>query len=715
MVRGLLIGGLTALLAVGISLVYRANRIINFAQADLGGVPAVLAVLLIVSKGWPYPLAMLAGLAAGVVLGAIVEIVIVRWFFNAPRLILTTVTIFLILPLAGGELVLPSVFHVKIPPQNFASPFDFSFKINPVVFHGNDVLAMVMIPTLLIALALFFRYTNIGIAVRASAESSDRASLLGVPVKRINTIVWMMASLLATIALILRAGVVGLPIGSALGYPILVRALAAAVIGKMEKLPTIFVASLGIGVLEQAVVWHTRRGLLVDPILFVVIIGALLVQRRNAASRTEDQAMSSWQAAQEVRGIPRELASIPEVVWGRRLVLGALGVFALVLPPLLGEGRTNLAAALLIFSIVAISVVVLSGWAGQVSLGQFAFAGVGAATGSYMTLHWRWDLSIVLVVAGIAGAAMAMLIGLPALRIRGLFLAVATLSFALAMSSWGLNADFVHWVPTSSERIARPNLFGRVALNTEARYYYLCLAAFLLAIVAVRGLRRSRTGRVLIGVRENERGAQAFGINLVRAKLTGFAIAGFLAAFAGALFVHQQQNLLLTSYLPEASVSVFTMSVIGGLGSVPGAVLGAVYVLGFTWFRAFFPPGIRSFVALVGSGVGAIVILAFLPGGLGSLVFNFRDRMLRRVAIRRSIIVPSLFADMSADSAFAPSASKVELAAEAEADAQVDFGDVVARVEGAAVATDLAPEEFAELEELPELETVPRRRARARR
>ena len=259
--------------------------------------PRCSPCLLIVSKHWPYPLAMLAGLAAGLLLGAIVEIVIVRWFFNAPRLILTTVTIFLILPLAGGELALPSVFHVKIPPQNFASPFDFTFRINPIVFHGNDILAMVMIPTLLIGLALFFRYTNTGIAVRAISESSDRASLLGVPVKRINTVVWMMASLLATIALILRAGVVGLPIGSALGYPILVRALAAAVIGKMEKLPTIFVASLGIGVLEQAVVWHTRRGLLVDPILFVVIIGALLVQRRNAASRTEDQAMSSWQAA----------------------------------------------------------------------------------------------------------------------------------------------------------------------------------------------------------------------------------------------------------------------------------------------------------------------------------------------------------------------------------------------------------------------------------
>jgi len=704
-VRGMLIGGLTAMLAIGISLVYRANRVINFAQADLGGVPATLAVLLIVSKGWPYPLAMGAGLLAGIALGAVFELLIVRRFFRAPRLILTAVTVFMLPLLVVGEAGLPTVFHLKTPPQNFKSPFGWTFHIGLIIFHGNDVLAMVTIPIVIAALAAFFRYTNIGIAVRASSESADRASLLGVPVKRINTIVWMIASTLATIALILRAGVVGLPIGSALGYPILVRALAAAIIGRMEKLPTIFIASLGIGVIEQSVVWSTRRGLLVDPILFVVIIGALLVQRRNASARTEDQAMSSWTAAKEVRSVPRELAHLPEVRWGQLAFKAILVVVALGAPFVLGEGRTNLAAALLIFSIVAVSLVVLSGWAGLVSLGQFAFVGVGGAVGAYLTLQRGWDLSLVLVASGLVGAVIAVIIGLPALRIRGLFLAVATLSFALAMASYGLNSEFVHWVPTSSERIERPALFGRIALNTEARYYFLCLACLVLALYAVKGLRQSRTGRVLIAVRENERGAQSFGINITRAKLTAFALSGFLAAFAGALYVHLQQNLLLTSYTPQASVEVFLMVVIGGLGSVPGAILGATYVQSLSWFRNVFPAGIRPFLGLLGSGLGAVVVLMFFPEGLGALVYRLRDRILKLIADRRGIVVPSLLADLRVEAD--DEASSLPEAAD------VDFGSVVSAVEGAVVAEEA--EEVAgphELDLVEQPEPLPRRRAR---
>src|SRR5205814_6626406 len=113
------------------------------------------------------------------------------------------------------------------------------FPINPIVCHGNAVVAMIIIPLVLIGLTAFFRYTDIGIAIRASAESADRASLLGVPVKRVNTVVWVLATLLAFIGLFLRAGVVGLPIGGALGLAILARALGAAVIGRRERLRTV--------------------------------------------------------------------------------------------------------------------------------------------------------------------------------------------------------------------------------------------------------------------------------------------------------------------------------------------------------------------------------------------------------------------------------------------------------------------------------------------
>lgn len=635
LVQGIVVGGLTALIAFGLSMVYRANRIINFAQGDLGALPAVLAVLLIVGPRWPYFVAMPIGILAGLVLGGLVEFLFIRRFFKAPRLVLTVVTIGVAQLLAGFGLLLPKAFDLTIPPQSFPSPFDFSFTIHPIVFRGNDIIAMLAVPLAIGGIAAFFRYTNVGIAIRASAEGADRAALLGIPVKRIQTVVWMVAAVLSTVAMLLRAGIVGLPIGSVLGPEILLRALAAGVIGRMERMSTMLVASLAIGIVEQAVVWHTGKGVLVAPVLFAVILGALLVQRRQKDESAEEQ--SSWQATSAVRPIPRELARLPEVrntVWGLRWA----GVGALLLLPLaLSGSQVNLVAAILIYAMVGTSLVVLTGWAGQVSLGQMAFVGAGAAVAGAITSRVGWDLWVSILLAGLAGALVALLIGLPALRIRGLYLAVTTLAFALTASHYLLNRSyFSSWLPT--DRVPRPLLFGRISVESEVRYYYLTVVVFLGVLAAVKRVRGSRTGRVLISTRDNERASESFGINLTRAKLTAFGLSGFLAAVAGALFVHHQQALDQGVYFPAESLVVFSMVVIGGLGSIPGAVVGAFYVRGVTWFL---PPAFRFFT----NGFGLVIVLLLLPGGLGSLVYQLRDILLRRVAARRGILVPSLVAD----------------------------------------------------------------------
>jgi branched-chain amino acid transport system permease protein len=648
LLKGMVIGGLYSMIALGLALVYRANRIINFAQGDLGGAPAALAILLIVSKGWPYPLAIITGLAAGLTLGIVLEFVVIRRFSKAPRLILTVVTIGLSSILAIGEIGLPSAFNVNIPPQNFPSPFNFSFAFRSVQFQGNDLLAMLAVPLVIGALAWFLNRTNMGVAIRACAESSDRASLLGVPVKRVNMVVWGVAALLATTALILRAGVVGLPLGSALGLSVLLRTLAAAAIGRMEKMPTIVAASVLFGVVEQAVVWHTGSSDMVDLVSFIVIIGALIVQRTHLASRAEEAALSTWTALREVRPVPPELGRLPEVIWAKRALAGVIGIVVVVLPFVIGEARTDLASTLTVFMIVGLSLLVLAGWAGQISLGQFAFVGVGTTVGAWMTLHWTIDLMLNLVLAGIVGAAVAVVIGVPALRIRGLFLAVATLGFTQACSSYFLNYTHFSWIPTQGERLVRLPLFGRVALDTETRYYFFCLTILIAATLAVRGLRRSRIGRVLVAVRENERGVQAYGVNVTRAKLTAFAISGFLAAMAGVLLVHLQYALYPGGVDPVSSLKAFEMVVIGGLGSIPGIFAGAIFVEGLSWFRTSFPTSVRPLVELAGSGVGLIIILMFLPGGVGSLVYKVRDRLLRRLANNKGIIVPSLLADADA-------------------------------------------------------------------
>ncbi len=636
LVQGTIIGGLTALIAFGIALIYRSNRIINFAQGDLGAAPAVLTVLLIVGPGLPYFLALPIGIAAAIALGALVEVIIIRRFFAAPRLILTVVTLALIQLLAGLGLILPSFFDITTPPQSFPSPFDFSFTIAPIVFRGNDVIAMLAVPLVIAGLFVFFRYTNMGIAVRASAESSDRALLLGVPVKRVQMIVWIIASVLATLAIFMRAGIVGLPIGSVLGPAILLRALAAAVIGRMERLPTIFFGAVGLGIIEQSIVWHTGRALLAAPVLFAVVMAALLVQRRGIASRTDEG--STWQSIKDVRPIPRELKHLPEVKFGLKAPAVLIGLFLLVLPVLVGESRVNLVAVIAIFAIIGVSLVILTGWAGQISLGQIAFVGIGAAVGGSVTSRLGWDMGVAMVIAGLAGALVAVLIGIPALRIKGFFLAVATLAFAQATASYFLSQEFFGWWLPSG-RITRQPLFGLIAIDTEVRYYYFTLACLAIALLMARGIRESRTGRILIGVRENERAAQAFGVNVTAAKLTAFAVSGFLAAFAGSLFVHHQQGLGITAFAPEESLTAFVMIVVGGLASLPGALIGAFFVRGVTYFM----PQEMSFFT---SGVGLIIILWLLPGGLGSLMYQARDGILRQVAIRRRIIVPSLFADV---------------------------------------------------------------------
>jgi branched-chain amino acid transport system permease protein len=645
LVQGMVIGGLTALIAFGIALIYRANRIVNFAQGELGGVPASLAVLLIVGPGLPYALALPIGVAAAIVLGGLVEFLFIRRFFKAPRLVLTVVTIALSLLLAVGGILLPRAFNITTPPQSFPSPFDWSFAIGQTIFRGNDIIAMLAVPAVIVALAAFFRYTNVGIAVRASAENADRAFLLGIPVKRIQTVVWIVATVLSSVAIFMRAGIVGLPIGRVLGPSILVRALAAAVIARMERLPTIFGASLLLGVIESAIIFHTGRGVIADPILFMIIVGALLFQRRRDTARADEG--SSWQAAAETRPIPPELRRVAEILWGRRGLYGAVIAFTLLLPAIMSDSQINLAAVIVISAIVCLSLVVLTGWAGPVSLGQVAFMGIGAAIGGYLTSHLHWDLSLAIIGAGVSGAVAATIIGLPALRIRGLFLAVVTLAFALATSSYLLNQEFVSWLPV--ERFERPLLFARISVASETRYYYFALAGLLLAIAAVRGLRNSRTGRVLIAIRENERAAQAYGVGAVKAKLTAFAISGFIAAFAGALFVHHQQNLGIQAYAVERNFEFFIMAVVGGIGSVPGAILGAVFVQGIQYFRNLFPDSIRNLLGLLTGPLGVIIVLMLAPGGLAQILFRTRDSILRWVADRRRILVPSLVADRRSD------------------------------------------------------------------
>ncbi|MBW3668147.1 MAG: ABC transporter permease [Actinobacteria bacterium] len=640
---GVVLGSLNALVAMGLVLVYRANRIINFAQGDLGAVAAVLAVSLIVGWRVPFFLALAIGFVAAVVLGAVVEVLIIRRFASAPRLILTVVTIALSSVLAWGQLAIPTFFGYQTAPQDFRVPFNFTFDWFPVVFSAAHLLVLIAVPLIAGGLAAFFRFTRTGIAVRAAAESADRAALLGIPVKRVFMLVWILAATLSGAAVLLRTPIVGVSIGTVLGPAILLRALASAVIARMENLPIAFGAAVVLGVLEQSVQWSTGRTLIVDAVLFAIILTALLFQRNARLGRAEDAGTSSWTAAREVRPVPRELRTVPLVRWGTFALSAGLLCLLVFAPLFMNGSKVNLLGAGLAFAIICVSLVVLTGWAGQISLGQLAFGAFGAAVAGTMAQN-GWHLFACLLAGGAVGGVVAIAIGIPALRIRGPFLAVTTLAFALATGSFFINREFFPWLVPDG-RITRPVLFGKFDLESEWAYYYVLLGLLVLVLASVASFRNSRAGRVLVATRDNVRAAQSYGVNPVRARLTAFAFSGSIAGIGGAALAFHQHTVPGLTLDVTASISVFIMVVIGGLGSVPGALVGAAYYTFLNYSPLTRLPASR----LLGSGFGVLMILLFLRRGLGGAMYDLRDDILRRIARAKGIVVPSLLADVRTD------------------------------------------------------------------
>ena len=635
-VRGVVLGLLIALLAMGMALVYRANRVINFAQADLGFVPTSLAVGLIVFSGLPYLFGFGVGLVAAVALGAIVELAFVRRFAKASRLVLTVATIGITQLLAVLALLIPQMWDQSAASQRVPPPLDWKVTIGTFILSANDLIALIVAPLAMIGVAVFLGATRLGTAIRGSAERSERALMLGIPVAWLSTLVWAIAAGLSFLALFLRAGILGVPLGAALSLSTLVLALAALVIGRLRHLPTVATAAVALGILEYGVAWNASSPLLVTPIVGAAVLVALLLQRRQYGRADRDEA-AAWRLADEVRPLEPWVGRLPLVRLLRWSTATLILLGLVLIPLLLRTDQIIKATAVAVFAVIGLSLVVLSGWAGQISLGQMAFVAIGAAVSGKCTISWNVDMSLSLLLGGAAGAAAALIVGLPALRLRGLYLAVTTLVFALAVNSWLLNRQFFDWVP--QERIERLPLFGRIDVSTPNRFYVYTLVVLALVYVALRGVRHSRTGRAIVALRENELAAQAFSVSPIPVKLTAFTISGFVAGVAGGLFVHLSQSFDLTSYGAGASLDVFTAAVVGGLGSLFGGVLGAVFLRGSQWFIT--APEWR----LLSSALGVLIVLLIIPGGLASLVIKIRDWYVGVVVRRRSPHDPTFLPD----------------------------------------------------------------------
>ncbi len=622
-VIGAVLGSATGLAAVGVILVWRANRVVNFAAGALGGAAGLSALQLFLTWQWPYPVAIVTATVAGFLLGALVEVLIIRRFAQAPRLVLTVATIGLAQLLGGLELEVPKrLFSVEtVVLGAFETPLTSTrFELGPVIVTGDHLLVAAVVPVVVAALAWFLKRSLAGTAIRAASENTDRARLLGVPVRNLTTVVWALAGALAALTFVLRAPFLGATPSAIAGPAVMLPALAAAVVARMESMPVAFGAAVGLGVVDQIVRWNTSSPELVDVVLLVVIVAALLL-RRGTRSRAHD-ADGGWRDAELIRPLAPEVASLRTVRWSKHLGLALLVAAAVVVPMLVGPGTANSLSIMTIWGLVAVSLVVLTGWGGQISLGQFALVGVGAIVAGNLVSRWNVDLFITLAVASAAGALAALLLGLPALRIRGPFLAVVTLAFAVVLDGYVLNPNvFPELIP---QDVDRPLLWGRVDLEDERSMLWFCLAALALGIALARGVRRSRSGRLLIAARDNAKAAEAASVSTRWVTLSGFVFSGVLTGLAGGLHVLLLHGARVGSYQPVQSVEVFSMATIGGLGSIGGAVSGAAGMRGMQ--------DLDATIRLVVAGVGVLLVLWLIPSGLAGLAARLRDRLVAPIA-----------------------------------------------------------------------------------
>ncbi|HVJ96689.1 MAG TPA: ABC transporter, partial [Acidimicrobiia bacterium] len=636
---GVVFGLIYAVFAAGFVLVYRATGVLNFAQGEIGAFGVAIFSLFHVQYGVPYWLAFAFAVAATGVIGMVIELSVIRRLFNSPRLVVLIATVGVAQLLLFLRISLPRIEGGGAFPLPFTGEWELTSSL---ILRPRDILVLLVAPAAIVALGLFMTKTPFGLAVRASASNSDTARVFGISVKRTSTTVWTIAALFAAVTGILVAPLLSITPGNivaaasvAIGPSLLLRALVVALIARMYSLPMCIVGGIAVGVFEAIVFANVdaRNQSIVDLYLFVAALILVMFVVRN---RRDD---TGWSLSAQVKPIPERLRSLWYV---RRLPLigfGVLFAFLAILPLFLTQfSQEFLWTEIIIYALIAMSITPLAGWAGQLSLGQFAFVGLGALTmvvvteGHDIPVPFNlWDMSFELgwlpavAVSVAVGTIAALIIGIPALRVRGLFLAVITLAFAVMCSNWLFRARVFTGSKfgTNTPRLDPPTIAG-IDFSVRRNLYYLCLAVLILTTLVVARLRRTGIGRSMIAVRDNEDMASASTVAASRIKVMSFGISGGIAALGGCLLITLREQVTPTqAFGPEESLRVVATAVIGGLGSIAGPIIGALWVRGLPVLFSDTPQ-----VRLFTSSIGLLILLMYFPGGLIQIMYKIRDAIL---------------------------------------------------------------------------------------
>ncbi len=618
---GLANGAVFASLALGLVITYRSSGVINFAtgaialfgayeyaflrQGQLFDPIPGLAVSLNVGSNWPFPAALIAALALSALLGLLLYVLIFRPLRTAPPVARAVASIGVVVALTAliAERLGTSAVNVSaIFPTR-------TYSIGTAHVSGDRLWFAVTVVAVAVVLSLAYKFTRFGLHTRAAAESEKGAFLSGISPNRIAASNWMISSAVAGLAGILIAPIV--PLVPTAYTLFIIPALAAAIIGRFQYMIWAVVAGLAIGMIQSEMTyvqaqnsWLPSSGLPeLIPLLLIIIV--LVIRAKPLPSRG---AVIQQTLGRAPRPGP---ITIPAVAWT------AAGVVALV--ALSGAWRAALLTSL-IFGVISLSLVVVTGYAGQVSFAQLTLAGVAGFILSPLTESWGIPFPVAPILAALVATGIGVLVGLPALRVRGLPFAVVTLALAVTIEAiWFTNTDFIS---ASGLNIKGPTIFGvNLGIGTGTAYPRLgfCLMALttlVLVAVGVAKLRTSRLGSAMLAVRANERSAAAAGINVVRTKLVAFALAAFIAGIGGSLLAYKQGNVTSDAFDTILGLAVFATAYVAGITSVSGGILagilgagGIVYLATERWLH------LGGWYAVV-TGVGLILTVVLNPEGI---------------------------------------------------------------------------------------------------
>jgi ABC-type branched-subunit amino acid transport system ATPase component/branched-subunit amino acid ABC-type transport system permease component len=646
---GLGLGAIYALPAQGIVLVYRSSGVINFAQGAIGVAAAYVEWELQFRHGQSYVTSVVVAVAFAAAIGLFMQTVMMQRLRFATPTIKMASTLGVLLILEAIATLLYGADQYVIPSELPSSIWDLGDGISVT---SDRIYLFLLAIAVTVALWLCYRYSKFGRNTNAVAENPRAASSVGLSPNTTAAWNWAIGSGLAAIAAILLVPIQTLTVGNM--DALLLPTLAAALVGGFQSFPLTLVGAIIVGVLQSELTYYTAVQGVSESAPFVVIVIMLVARGRSLPLRDYFLQRLPLVGTGRIAPIPTGVALIAVSL----LMISASDIWA-------GALTQSITGA-----IILLSVVVVTGYAGQISLAQAAIGGFSAWIAASLSAHAGLSFLLSLIVGVAASVPVALIFGFTAMRTRGLNLAIATLGLGAAIEYIILdNQTLTGGVFGLSVQV--PTLFGYSLdpLIYPQRYGLLCFAFLVVAAVAVANVRRGSTGRRLLAVRANERAAAALGINVPETKLYAFALSSAIAGLGGVLMAFQNTIVSVSSFTTEFSVILICYAVICSVGFIGAAFVGSLLIAGGIGTQAMnylfaansSSGNVGNYLSLVG---GAVLVLYVLqdPDGLTAMNLKFARSHLRKLGRRapRPLATNESNVSQSAVSSFRPCTLEVE-------------------------------------------------------